>query len=178
MYKSASRFINSDRFAAFVGTCLEVKGRPGSASPKPWRRKGPPRRKGKMTIEEREQLGHGKPDQEQFLARVQQAISSMVKAGVRNPKRQARRLNVMGIPPYSGGWSARLVVMFFQRQHERHNAQAGPESLHQQRDVRAAVEATKGAIGRSKTTASNPVLSTNLGAALLARFGSSVANRK
>lgn len=162
MYKSASRFMNGDRLGSFAGTALEPKAPPGrTPSPMP---SLPP---GKMTIEEREQLGHGKPDQDAFLVRIQTAVTAMVKDGIRDPRKQAARLNALRLRPYSGAWTARLVVMFYERQKERAKAQKELEAKHRANGERTLMDGTKGAIRRTDRAPSNPVLSEELANKLL-----------
>ena len=79
-----------------------------------------------ITREEREQLGLGRSHAAElaFLAAVQSAITEMVRKGIKKPPAQATLLNALGLRPFQGVWTPRLVVMFFQRQDERRKVQA------------------------------------------------------
>lgn len=59
MYERASNFINSDRFAAFVGTDLELKTEPGKTPSRPGKTPRSPKEKltGQIILAERCRLG-------------------------------------------------------------------------------------------------------------------------
>lgn len=159
MYKRANRFINSDRFGAFVGTGLEVKARPCSTPSRP---RDKPANKNKITIEERYQLGLGHADETEFLDRVQAALNIMMRNGVQTSAAQATRLNNLGIFPYQGRWNARLVAMFFKRQGECNAARSKLERNTQIRGQQAVKGGTKGAVRRTDLVPDNPIVSPEL----------------
>ncbi len=165
MYRRASGFINFDRYGAFAGTGLEVKSRPGSLAASNLRLPA------NITVEERDRLGRGERTELAFLDKIQAEISSMVKRGVKTPAEQAALLNEMeGYKPFKGIWTARLVVMFFQRQDERRKADASLKDALEKEGAIAVNESTKGAVRRTAKAPKNPVISPEIAEKLALRL--------